>query len=181
MSRTTLVSVFATALSRLHSDILLVRLKQAGLPIDLMSVFYPRRLQPNSARSWMEGSMRVSIGHGESVCLSGLLRYALSELKAEGRPLASCLGGLGLGAQQSLNVEQALMDNRIVICIQSEDDWELATILRILQENQSDGIYVGESPMEACAPAAPREGRPRKMPSFGLGGMGSLVGVGGGS
>src|SRR5580658_9782746 len=96
MSRTKMTFVFATAACRIHADILIARLKQAGIPVDLISALYRPELRPNSAVCWLNGTAKRSVTSGETISISGMLRFALGNHNGAAEPLAHGLRALGL-------------------------------------------------------------------------------------
>jgi hypothetical protein len=121
--------VYATADSRLHADLLIVRLKRAGIATSLVSVLYPSQLRPNSTRCWIRGNMSYTTSCGE-VTVSGMLGLRLAALKTKWSrdPLVGGLTEIGLSHEQSLNVAEKLNGNSIVLAVENADAAELPAI-----------------------------------------------------
>ncbi len=121
------VFVFASAESRLHADLLVVRLKQAGIPLESLSLLYPSTLQPNTARCWLSGSGKFSLSAEDEIAGSG--RFGSPEDfegSGDSEKLEKKLTKLGLAPQQRASLKEILCEGRIVIAIEagSKDDLE---------------------------------------------------------
>lgn len=118
--------VYATADSRLHADLLIVRLKRAGIATSLVSLLYPAKLRPNSTRCWIRGNISYETECGE-VTVSGMLGLRLAALKAKWNsdPLVHGLTEIGLSHEQSTSVAEKLNGNSIVVAVENADAAEL--------------------------------------------------------
>jgi hypothetical protein len=112
--------VYATADSRLHADLLIVRLKRAGIATSLVSVLYPSQLRPNRSYTTQCGEVTVS----------GMLGLRLAALKSKWNrdPLVGGLTEIGLTHEQSVNVAETLNGNSIVVAVENADEAELPAI-----------------------------------------------------
>jgi hypothetical protein len=139
--------VYATAESRLHADLIIVRLKRAGISTEQLSIFHPPALRPNSARCWINGTTLLPISYlysGQRVAVSGSLSRQFIAILRKNR-FASIVDGmmaLGLSHEQSVGLENSLLENRIVIAIGVLDEYELPAIYHTLR---------GLSVEKACA------------------------------
>jgi hypothetical protein len=132
------ILVYATAESRLHADLVIVRLKRAGISTEQLSIFHPPALRPNSARCWINGTSLIplsSLYSAHSVSVSGALRRQFNALPRKNRfaCLADGLTSLGLDHEQSVGIENSLLENRIVIAIGVLDEYELPAIYHTLR------------------------------------------------
>lgn len=127
--------VYATTDSRLHADLLVVRLKRSGIATGLISVLYPSKLRPNSTRCWIRGSMPFPLESGDEVTVSGMLGLRLNALgKRWGRSsLVDGLTEIGLSHEQSMNVEESLRGNSIVVAVEVADEGDLPSIYHTLR------------------------------------------------
>lgn len=121
--------VYATADSRLHADLLIVRLRKAGIATSLISVLYPTKLRPNSTHCWIRGNMSYQTECGE-VTVSGILGLRLAALKSNWNheSLVNGLTEIGLSHEQSLGVTERLNGNSIVVSVETTDADELPAI-----------------------------------------------------
>ncbi len=68
------IPVFADALSRLHADIVIVRLVRAGISADQISAVFPRLRAPNSVCCWLKNfNARISRPAKWPIAAAGLL------------------------------------------------------------------------------------------------------------
>jgi hypothetical protein len=123
------VFVFASAESRLHADLLVVRLKQAGVALEAISLLYPSALQPNTARCWLSGSGKFSLSDADEIAGSG--RFGSPEdFEGTGdtEKLEKKLSRLGLAPEQRASIKEILCEGRIVIAIEAHNKDDLHAI-----------------------------------------------------
>src|SRR5882724_11688419 len=127
--------VYATALSRLHADLLVVRLKQADVAMSQISIVHPKASRPNSTRCWLSGSLRLPLASGANVSVAGPLRHLLAHSRRGTGPntLVSRLRRLGLTPGQSHEIDERLMENRIIVAIAVPSEFELPAIFGALR------------------------------------------------
>lgn len=139
------LSVFASAFSRLHADLIIVRLKRAGIAPSLISVLHPLGSRPNSAECWLGGSAKLHLSSGEEVAASGFLRPLLDdEDHSPVNSLDEKLEHLGLNHEQRLNLEETLLENRVTIAVESPETCELPTVLQVLQRAGAEKMFVAQ-------------------------------------
>jgi hypothetical protein len=140
MSRTL---VFASAFSRLHADLIIVRLKRAGIAPTLISLIHPLSSCPNSAECWLGGSAQLRLSSGEEIAASGFLRPLLDESRPDSAPHSfdETLASLGLAHDHRVNLEETLLENRVAIAIDAVDKIELPTIFQTLQKSGAEKIF----------------------------------------
>lgn len=126
--------VYATTESRLHADLVVVRLKRAGISTDSISILHPESLRPNSALCWINGSAFMHLSSGQAVSVSGSLSRALKhEGEANGESFADRMAKLGLNHEQGSSLEESLLENRIVIAVEVNDEYEMPAIYHTLR------------------------------------------------
>ncbi|HZZ20440.1 MAG TPA: hypothetical protein VFE25_13775 [Opitutaceae bacterium] len=138
--------VYATADSRLHADLLIVRLKRAGIPTSLISVLYPSMLRPNSTRCWIRGNMAYETPCGE-VTVSGMLGLRLAALKARWSrdPLVNGLTEIGLSHEQSVSVAEKLNGNSIVVAVENADAADLPAIFHTFRGLEIEKVRTADT------------------------------------
>jgi hypothetical protein len=147
--------VFASAESRLHADLVIVRLRKAGVPAAAISILYPRALQPNSAICWLEGSCEFRLSTGAAMSGAGFLAQVFCAREVgDPRQLAHALSSLGVNDDQSGRVEEILAENRIAVVVDLRSKDELPTILEVLQHCAADTVFVSDREKEAESLAA---------------------------
>lgn len=127
--------VYATAESRLHADLVFVRLKTAGVSTEQLSFFYPPTLRPNSARFWVNGTAVLPLSPSQSISVSGSLSRAFDEVLRKNK-LASLSDGmraLGLSDRERTSLEESLRENRIIVAIRVFDEYELPAVYHTLR------------------------------------------------
>jgi hypothetical protein len=138
--------VYATAESRLHADLVVVRLKQAGIDTDLISVIHPAAARPNSALCWLNGMSSLPMTSGGSTSVSGLFRYALSDVSRNNgsSSLADRLSCLGLTHDQGMSIEESLMENRIIVLVEVHDEYDLPAIFHTFRGLAAEKVHTAD-------------------------------------
>lgn len=127
------VFIFASAESRLHADLAVVRLKQAGITLESISLLYPATLQPNTARCWLSGSGKFSLSDDEEIGSSG--RFGSPEDfqgTGDSENLEKRLTTLGLASEQRAAIKEILCEGRIVIAVEARNKDEIRAIFDTL-------------------------------------------------
>jgi hypothetical protein len=143
-----MTSIFATATSTIHADLIIVGLRRVGISTAGISVLYPSYSRPDSVLYWLDGAARLALSPtGETVTVSGPLRLVLNEhTDTDSFPsLVNSLRSLGLTEEQSLSYESSLLEDRVVLCIEAMDDSELTLIFHILHHIGAEKIVVAET------------------------------------
>jgi hypothetical protein len=126
--------VYATTESRLHADLVVVRLRRAGIETAAISILHPEALRPNSALCWINGSAFMHLSSGQAVSVSGALSRTLRhDGEANGESFGDRMSKLGLNHQQGKSLEESLLENRIVIAIEVNDEYDMPTIYHTLR------------------------------------------------
>jgi hypothetical protein len=146
--------VFASAESRLHADLVAVRLRKAGISSAAISILYPRASQPNCAVCWFERSCEFALSTGEPMAGAGFLAEVFRADEARPRRLAHALSALSVNDEESAGVEEILAENRLVVAVDARAEEELSTIMEVLQHCASDTVFVSDREKEATALAA---------------------------
>jgi hypothetical protein len=136
-------SVFAFATSRLHADLIVVRLKHAGISCEKVSAVFPERLTPNSALCWLEGKTVSSAYEGEDLIAAGPLGKTLS-MESEAS-LAHSLMRAGLRSEEAAEYAEGLTKDQILICVHSANEDEVAIAWHTLCESRAEEIAIGLS------------------------------------
>ena len=136
-------SVFAFATSRLHADLIVVRLKHAGISCEKVSAVFPGRLTPNSALCWLEGKTAPSAYEGEDLVAAGPLGKALSMENEV--TLAQSLVRAGLQSEEAAEYAEGLTKDQILICVHTANEDEVAIAWHTLCESRAEEIARGVS------------------------------------
>jgi hypothetical protein len=158
--------VYATAESRLHADLVVVRLRQAGIDTDLISVLHPMGARPNSALCWLEGETAVPLSSGGTGSISGLFGISVANLARNGGSvgLADRLSQLGLTHDQGMNIEESLLENRFIVMVEVTDEFELPAIFHTFRGLAAEKVHTAD--LDRRIPEATHGTRYRPAPSF---------------
>jgi hypothetical protein len=161
------LAVFASAFSRLHADLIVVRLKRAGISTAHLSVIHPSLCCPNSTLCWLGGSTQLRLSSGMNIAASGFLSGRLqtpADVATSEATFTGKLAQLGLTHEQSSILEETMLENRVAIAVEVEEKSELATILQVLQRAGAEKIFTCRlDPF-----GAPREHRVARTARVGL-------------
>lgn len=160
------VLTYATALSRLHADLAVVRLHKAGIATAQISIMHPPASRPNSAL-WLSGSAEFSLSEGESVLVSGFLSAWLEGKKQsdDSDSLVEKLVDLGLGRGQSIGIEDCLLEHRVIVAIAEWDERKVPAIIECLKDVGAESIKQATIDDRKTRPAyALRRARPLSSP-----------------
>ena len=159
--------VFATALSRLHADLLIVRLRQAGISPASVSVLYPPSSRPNSGLCWLSGSARLALSTGAPVEVSGRLRVALAHAEegAGHGSLGERLRDFGLTRDQGADLEESLRESHLVLAVEVYEEASLNAVFQVLHGLQAEKMMA----VSTHAPIANSDGRLGRRPAPGVG------------
>lgn len=136
-------SVFAAATARLHADLIVTRLKRAGISSGKISAAFPEESRPNSVECWLEGESPIASYEGENVLVAGPLRKKLS-IDSEAHLIRS-LQKLGLSLHDACAHAERLSKGQIVLSVQTDDQAEIALAWHIFRELEAEGISLGLS------------------------------------
>ncbi|MEO6567558.1 MAG: hypothetical protein ABIO94_02245 [Opitutaceae bacterium] len=142
------ISVFATATSTIHADLIVVSLKRVGISTSGISVLYPSDSRPDSVLYWVNGETRFDLSPtGKAVTVSGPLRLLLEQhhRRSESASIVEGLRSLGLSVEQSMAFEATLLANRVVLSTEAKDENELALIFHILHHIGAEKIVLTEA------------------------------------
>jgi len=133
-------TIFANASSRLHADLIVIRLKRAGIPCDQISVIYPTDLVPNAALCWLEGKSAPANYEGEMVSVAGPMRNVLS-VKNEGSLIHS-LSKMGLPGESAAAFAEHLSQGEIVIGVNTSNEDEVSIVWETFCDARADSVAV---------------------------------------
>lgn len=147
------VYVLATADSRLHADIMLIRLRRAGLNIDRVSAIFSSRFAPNSFFFWLKSPRTLrSRAKDDSFFAAGPLQQFLATDRVENMPRA--LRRLGLNRHEAAHFGQSLWLGHALLCVQAKNQDEAAIAWHIFKHSRSEAIAVAGLPASNEEPAA---------------------------
>jgi hypothetical protein len=155
-------AVFASATSRLHADVIVIRLTRAGLPASRISAVFPERLKPNCADCWLEGRKKSPSFGVEPIVAVGPLSASL-DLSSEAS-LVQSLRAAGLGLEEAKSSVERLGKGQVLICAAVRSEEELSIAWHMFCELQADDISIATTikPAPAAAWLKPQNRRRRQ-------------------
>lgn len=135
--------VLASASSRLHADLIVIRLRRAGISREKISAVFPERLKPNCALCWLDGASEPAKFGADSVVVAGPLRKRFN-LESE-TSFARSLQQLGVGRQDAAASAEHLGRGEILVCIHTQDQEQIAIAWHLFREMEAEGIALGIS------------------------------------
>lgn len=136
-------SVFAAAASRLHADLIVIRLRRAGISREKISAIFPERLKPNCALCWLSGQSKPKLYNGETVTIAGPMRTSLST--ASESSFVRSLQEIGLGPRDAGTAADRLSRGQILLSVQTDDQEEIAIAWHTFRELEAEGISLALS------------------------------------
>jgi hypothetical protein len=155
--------VYATTESRLHADLVVVRLKRAGISTEAISILHPKSRRPNSARCWLSGSVILPLSSGENISVSGALSRALNKYPLSS--FATRMGKLGIDHEQSESLENSLLEDRIVIAVEIQDEYELPAIYHTLRGLDVQKVNISDVAHKGAATSISHRYHPEFAPA----------------
>ena len=155
-------AVFASANSRLHADVIAIRLTKAGVATSKISAIYPERLKPNCADCWLKGRNASSAFGSETFVAAGPLASAVS-LESEA-DLVRTLHATGLSLEDAHASVERLGKGQILISAQVKNEEELSVAWHMFCELQADDISIAttKKPQRAAATTWTKASNQRK-------------------
>lgn len=137
--------VVASANSRLHADVILVRLRRAQIDTRKISVFYHHHAMPNAVGCWLpvmpDSELRLD---GEAIGRAGhLVKAAMPAPHEDGREIVQLLTRSGVDLMGAHILSERLGQGHILICVQAADEDEAAIAWHVFRHSQADTIVTG--------------------------------------
>jgi hypothetical protein len=147
--------VLATADSRLHADIMMIRLRRAGISIDRLSAVFSRRFVPNSFFFWLRRPKTLrSHTPGESFFAAGPLQKMIGR-DDDVAAIRGKLRHLGFDHHAAEHFAQSLWMGHAVLCVQAKDADEAAVAWHIFNHSRAEMIAVSGQPSQRTPVPAP--------------------------
>ena len=144
-------SVFAAASSRLHTDLIVIRLKRAGIPRDRISVIYPERRRPNCALCWLNGEASPQLWGDELIAAGGPLSRIV-DISSE-PALVGSLRDFGLSHADACNCADLVSRGQTLVAVQAADEAEIAIAWPTFRQLEAERIASGLSSPHAVVAA----------------------------
>jgi hypothetical protein len=149
--------VFADALSRLHADIAIVRLVQAGIPESRISAVFSQQRAPNSVGCWLKSFHAIPRTRAWPVAAAGILGKILRR-GFGGETVERELEDLGLNGGSAKWLQEKVEDGRTVLCVHARTESEALAAWQVFRraglENVTRPMGDGVRPAFRTAPTA---------------------------
>lgn len=149
--------VLAIAESRLHADIMMIRLRRAGINVDRISAMFSRRFAPISFFCWLRRprTLRSSLKDERGmVFAAGPLQKRIAG-HDEVAAVPDLLQQLGLDRREAAHFSQALWNGHALLCVSVKNEDEAAIAWHIFKHSRAEDIAVtNHSLAERIAPPA---------------------------
>lgn len=135
------ISVFASTRSRLHADLVVIRLRRAGVPRDKISAVFPESLKPNLALCWLDRNSKPTLYNGETVIAGGPI---VDQMSTQSEP--SFIHGLqqmGLNLNDACSYAERLHQGQILVSISTNDSSDVALAWQTFRELEAEGVALG--------------------------------------
>lgn len=149
--------VIACAESRLHADVMLIRLRRAGIPCHQISAFFPRRSVPNAVACWLSIGQNRGITVGdETIVPAGKMRtqFATSAQASSPGVVVEAFVAQGLDRVSAEAVEERLKESLIAICVHATDEIEASVAWHIFHHASAELVVMGHNRISTIAPDA---------------------------
>jgi hypothetical protein len=134
--------VLASADSRLHADIMMIRLRRAGIDIDRISAVFSDRFAPNSFFFWLRSPRTLRCpAKGETYFVAGPLEQSFGGAN-EVEAVPTILKRLGLTRNEAAHFARSLWLGRGVLCVQAKNQDEAAVAWHIFKHSRAEDIAV---------------------------------------
>ena len=147
-------SVIACANSRLHADVMLIRLRRAGIACRNISALVPHASMPNSVACWlrMDQALTVRLGQ-EMITPAGRIRRRLPH-DADAGAMIDTLIAAGIDRPSALALEEKLEQGHILLAVSAGNEDEAAIAWHVFKHGSAELLVVGHA-KEKNLPAAP--------------------------
>ena len=138
--------VFASANSRLHADIILVRLRRAEIDYRKVSVLFPANSIPNAVGCWLPVASNSKLRAGrEIIVCAGLLRkhsVGSSGGHDDGREILDLLTQAGVDAPGADTLAERLGQGHIILGVHAANETQAAVAWHVFRHSCADSIVV---------------------------------------
>lgn len=131
--------VFANTLSKLHADIVIIRLIRAGIRAEKISAVFPRGRAPNSVCCWLKHFNRIPFMSSLPIAAAGLLGMIFKQ-GIGAADVEQELETLGLNTELTKRLLEKTDAGRIVICVHARNEAEAAIAWHIFYHAQAEDI-----------------------------------------
>ena len=136
-------AVFAATPSRLHADLVVIRLKRAGIPRSNISAVFPQHSKPNCALCWLDGHSTPTLYSGKTLTVAGPMTEQLS-MHSEPTLIRS-LEQMGLTVDDACFYAECIKTGQILISVSTDDASEAVVAWQTFSQLETEGTVLGLS------------------------------------
>lgn len=156
MKTTSVTPVVACATSRLQADVMLIRLRRAGIPCSAISAFSPQHSIPNAVACWLRTDEKRTVQIGrEAIVPAGRLSGEF-EPHSDGADVISVLIEMGVDHPAAQQLEERLDQGHILLCVSARNENEASVAWHVFQHVSAELIVVGSDVVTTKSIPQPR-------------------------
>lgn len=146
------IPVFAVADSRLHADVMLIRLRRADIPCGDISAFFPRQSVPNAVACWlrMHEKLTLKVGH-ESFAAAGKIHGLLKPFAIAATTVADLFRMTGLDRTSAQRLEEKLDQGHTLLSVSARNQEEASVAWHVFKHAGAETIVMGAEARAASA------------------------------
>lgn len=135
--------VFASAHSRLNADIMLIRLRRAGINMNGVSAIFSRCFAPNTFFFWLRRprALRTTVHTDQPFFIAGPIQRLFGRNDDIG-DLSRKLSELGVEHRAADHLSDSLATGHALLCVQAKNKDEAAIAWHIFQNSKAGNIAV---------------------------------------
>ena len=148
--------VIASANSRLHADVILIRLRRAEIDCREISVLFPTQSMPNAVGCWLPLAPNADLKAGqETIGCAGRLRksFAQSTASKDGLEIVDVLTEAGVDAMGANILAERLEQGHTLLCVHARSEAEVSIAWHIFRHARADTIIVDSVPSHSSSRA----------------------------
>lgn len=143
--------VLALVNSRLGTDVVMIRLRRAGIECRKISAVFPRRFTPNAVACWLNIAQDKNLGSdSEPISAAGPLREVFAE-SGNRASIADLIERAGFDRKAAAAAEHHLRFGENLLCVHAEDEAEVSIAWHVFKHSMVETIAVGGSLAETEA------------------------------
>ncbi len=142
--------VFASANSRLHADIILVRLRRAEIDCRKISVLFPTHSMPNGVGCWLPvaPTSKLKTGNETVVCAGALRKHSTGQQGGheDGREILDLLTHAGLNSAGANLLAERIGQGHILLGVHAANEADAAIAWHVFRHASAETIMVAKTP-----------------------------------
>ena len=148
-------TVVASANSRLHADVILIRLRRAQIDCRKISVLFPTDAMPNAVGCWLPIARvsKLQVGQETIGCAGQLAKQltATAPSHDDGREIAGLLTETGVDATGAQVLVERLGQGHILLCVHASSEVEASVAWHVFRHACVDTIILDAMPSRSAA------------------------------